>query len=100
MHKDTQEALKRLEAELLAEETRKLELTDDMDAFLEGLLDEPTDSLAETGPIVYRNFANGYGEPEPQNEPKREDVSIQLFTAAGLLVAIAAVLIYWAVRFL
>jgi hypothetical protein len=100
MHKDTQEALKRLEAELLAEETRKLELTDDMDAFLEGLLDEPTDSLAETGPIVYRNFANGYGEPEPEKKPQREDVSIQLFTAAGLLVAIAAVLIYWAVRFL
>ena len=39
-------------------------------------------------------------EPEPEKEPRREDVSIQLFTAAGLLVAIAAVLIYWAVRFL
>jgi hypothetical protein len=100
MHKDTQEALKRLEAELLAEETRKLELTDDMDAFLEGLLDEPTDSLAETGPIVYRNFANGYGEPEPESQPKPENVNIQLYTATGLLAAIALVLIYWVVRFL
>ncbi len=100
MHKDTQEELKRLEAALLAEETQKLELTDNLDDFLEGLLDEPTDSLAETGPIVYRNFANGYGEPEPESQPKPENVNIQLYTATGLLAAIALVLIYWVVRFL
>ena len=35
MHKDTQEELKRLEAALLAEETQKLELTDNLDDFLE-----------------------------------------------------------------
>jgi hypothetical protein len=100
MHKDTQEELKRLEAALLAEETQKLELSDNLDDFLEGLLDEPTDSLAETGPIVYRNFANGYGEPEPESQPKPENVNIQLYTATGLLAAIALVLIYWVVRFL
>lgn len=102
MHKDTQEELKRLEDALLAEETQRFELAEDLDDFLEGLLDEHTDSLAQTGPVVYRNFANGYGEPdpEPQPEPTRENLNIQMFIAAGLMAAIAGVLIYWVVRFL
>jgi hypothetical protein len=102
MAKDTQEELKRLEAELLAQETQKLALCDDLDEFLEGLLDEHTDSLAQTGPIEYRNFANGYGEPEPEEEPEpaADNLNIQLCIATGLILAIVAVLIYWVVRFL
>ena len=102
MAKDTQEELKRLEAELLAQETRKLELSEDLDEFLEGLLDEHTDSLAQTGHIEYRNFANAYGysQPEPEPEPEPENLQTQLFIATGLLLGIVAVLIYWVVRFL
>jgi hypothetical protein len=108
MHKDTQEELKRLEDALLADEN---DPTRDMDAFLEGLLDEPSDSLAQTQSVPYRNFANGYGkdvpeefdeddEDEPAPTPESRKLDRLKFTAAGLLAAIAAVLIYWVVRFL
>ena len=101
MHKDTREELARLEAALLADETQKLEKAEDLDDFLEGLLDEPTDSLAQAGPMVYNNFANGYGkEKKTESEPKAENLSVLMFTAAGLLLGIGAVIIYWVVRFL
>jgi hypothetical protein len=105
MHKDTQEELKRLEAELLAEE--EVDPTQDLDAFLEGLLDEHTDSLAKTGSMTYRNYANGYGDEENDEEDEVEELTGDTrklnrlkFIAAGLLGGIAAVLIYWVVRFL
>lgn len=103
MHKDTREELARLEAALLAEESEKLEKSENLEDFLEGLLDEPTDSLQQAGPMVYHNFANGYGkeeEPEPEAEPKADNLSVLMFTAAGLLLGIGAVIIYWVVRFL
>lgn len=107
MPKDTQQELQRLEKALLAEEKKKLEQASDLDEFLEGLLDEHTDSLAKTGSMVYHNYANGYGrntqpepEPEPKPEPRRENLNAQMFTVAGLLVGIGAVILYWVVRFL
>ena len=106
MHKDTQEELKRLEAALLAEETEKLEQAENLEDFLDGLLDEPTDSLAQTGSVVYNNFANGYGQDEEddyedEEEPRKsESLTGLMFTAAGLLVGIAVMIIYWVVRFL
>lgn len=101
MHKDTREELARLEAALLAEEAEKLENAENLEDFLDGLLDEPTDSLQQAGPMVYHNFANGYGKTEePTPEPKADNLNALMFTAAGLLLGIAAVIIYWVVRFL
>lgn len=102
MNEDTRQELERLESALLAAETEKEEQGESVEDFLDGLLDDPTDSLAQTGPMVYQNFANGYGqnrieEDEPQ---KPENLTGLMFTAAGLLVAIGAVIIYWVVRFL
>ena len=106
MNNDAREELERLESALLAEDTEKLEQGEDLEDFLDGLLDDPTDSLAQTGSMVYNNFANGYGqnrieEAEEEEEPcKSENLTGLMFTAAGLLVGIGAVLIYWVVRFL
>ena len=104
MDKDTRQELERLESALLAEDTEKLEQGKELEDFLDGLLDDPADSLAQTGPMVYQNFANGYGQnriEETEEEPVRsENLTGLMFTAAGLLVGIGAVLIYWVVRFL
>jgi hypothetical protein len=106
MNNDTREELERLEAALLAEETEKLEQAENLEDFLDGLLDEPTDSLAQTGSVVYNNFANGYGQDEAddyedEEEPRKsESLTGLMFTAAGLLVGIGAMIIYWVVRFL
>lgn len=105
MNKDTREELERLESALLAEEAEKLEQAESLEDFLDGLLDEPTDSLAQTGPIVYNNFANGYGQQDQSEEeepeaPQKDNLTGLMFTAAGLLVGIGAVIIYWVVRFL
>ena len=109
MNKDTREELERLESALLAEETEKLEQAESLDEFLDGLLDEPTDSLAKTSSVAYNNFANGYGQQDEDEDleddgdaqpEKPENLTGLMFTAAGLLVGIAAVIIYWVVRFL
>ena len=58
MFRDTDEALKRLERQLLEEapEAQEQELLDEdtLDALLE-------DGAQEGGPAVYQNFSNGYG---------------------------------------
>lgn len=100
MNKDTRKALERLEAALLQEETEKPELAEDPDDFLYGLLDDPADSLASTGPVTYNNFANGYGQQEDEPTKKSDSLNGLLFTAAALLVGIGAMLVYWVVRFL
>lgn len=100
MNKDTRKALERLEAALLQEETEKPELAEDPDDFLYGLLDDPADSLASTGPVIYNNFANGYGQQEDEPTKKSDSLNGLLFTAAALLVGIGAMLVYWVVRFL
>ena len=109
MNKDTREELERLESALLAEETAKLEQAENLEDFLDGLLDEPTDSLAQTGSMVYNNFANGYGQDEeedyddceePEKPQKSDNLTGLMFTAAGLLLGIGAVIVYWVVRFL
>jgi hypothetical protein len=56
--------------------------------------------------VVYNNFANGYGQDEEddyedEEEPRKsESLTGLMFTAAGLLVGIGAMIIYWVVRFL
>ena len=59
MHKDTQEALERLERELLAEEQPE-PTEDDLDLLIDDILfdDEEDTPLEET--MIYRNSANQY----------------------------------------
>ncbi len=71
MHKDTKEALERLEAQLLEEE--RPQLTDEeLDLLLEDFLEED-DSIGEA-PGGYRNFANGY------QAYNADDVDVELNT--------------------
>ncbi len=56
MHKDTKEALERLEAELLQGAPELSE--EELDALLESYLEEDTGVYAD--PPGYQNFANGY----------------------------------------
>lgn len=76
MFKDTDEALARLEAELLKEEeTKKLPLVADAaeeEDWVEALPDDEeddlppeylyTDTRAADGPVIYQNFSNNYGK--------------------------------------
>lgn len=57
MHKDTKEALARLEEALLVEETPELD-DEDLDVLLEEFLEE--DEEFTDHPAGYQNFANGY----------------------------------------
>ena len=74
MFKDTDEALARLEAELLREEEIE-EIAEEEDyLYNEVLEDEPeeepdlppeflyTDTRAADGPVIYQNFSNNYGK--------------------------------------
>ena len=74
MFKDTDEALARLEAELLREEEIE-EVTEEEDYLYDEVLeDEPeekpdlppeflyTDTRAADGPVIYQNFSNNYGK--------------------------------------
>lgn len=74
MFKDTDEALARLEAELLREEEIE-EVTEEEDYLCEEVFeDEPeeepdfppeflyTDTRAADGPVIYQNFSNNYGK--------------------------------------
>lgn len=58
MHKDTKEALARLEEALLAEDTPELD-DEDLDVLLEEFLEEDDREFADH-PSAYQNFANGY----------------------------------------
>lgn len=58
MHKDTKEALARLEEALLEDETPELD-DEDLDALLEEFLDEDDHDFGDH-PQAYQNFANGY----------------------------------------
>ena len=58
MHKDTKEALTRLEEALLAEEVLDMN-DDDLDTLLEEFLEEDDGKFADH-PAAYQNFANGY----------------------------------------
>ncbi len=120
MAKDTQKELERLEAELLAQETAVLPTVEDPeDARLDALLEE---FLREEDPPAprYQNFSNNYGKAAPVKvyntdrvdleleeyadavcrEQPRERIWDLLLLAFVLLGGIAAVVIYWLLRFL
>lgn len=74
MFKDTDEALARLEAELLREEETEEVIEEEDYLYDEVLEDEPeeepdlppeflyTDTRAADGPVIYQNFSNNYGK--------------------------------------
>ena len=108
MHKDTKEALARLEEALLEDENPALN-DEDLDALLEQFLDEDDQEFADH-PRGYQIFANGYTayntddtdedlevysdevleEPEPMALPVRIVLAAALAGAALSLVYIAA----------
>ena len=122
MHKDTKEALQRLEAELLGdEELNHLPDDDELDALLEEFLREPDEEEApRQSRTVYQNYSNGYGTgrigyqayntdvtdedldeySDDVYEPQKESLTGLLITAALLLLGIAGVLLWWGIRFL
>ena len=118
MHKDTQEALERLEKELLAQEENTVHTPTDeeLDALLEEFLNEEEPAPEEP---KYRNYSNGYGRAQAVTayntdntdakldeysdevyEAPREKLTGLLVTAAVELLGIVAVLAYWAIKFL
>lgn len=101
MHKDTKEALERLEQELLAEEKPQLS-DDDLDLLIEGILfDEEPEEIPDTVRAYNADPADldldGYSD-EVYEDPK--EGSGELWFAAVMLVLIAGTMIYWAVSLL
>jgi hypothetical protein len=112
MFKDTDDALRRIESQLLAEEEESIA---EPEEYLEDealLLDDP-DDFGEA-PAQYENFSNRYGRVRAFNS---DDADLELeeysdrvqrgkgggllklmLTAAVLLVAIAALLAWWVIR--
>jgi len=101
MHKDTKEALERLERELLAGEKRNLS-DDDLDLLIEDVLfdDEP---MEEPVPVRAYNTdrvdvdLDGYSD-EVYEEPK--EGSGELIFSVVMLALIAGVMVFWAVSML
>ena len=101
MHKDTKEALERLERELLAGEKRNLS-DDDLDLLIEGVLfDEEPEEIPATIQAYNTDRVDvdldGYSD-EVYEEPK-EGIGELVFSAV-MLVLITGVMIFWAVSML
>jgi hypothetical protein len=108
---DTNEELKRIEDELLAEEPQDIDKL--MKEFLEEpepAFDDPDKTEIPDEPVVYCNYSNDYGKDQKPEEDaeaalakKKKDDNIiitLLAVAAGLSVGIIGVLIYWLVKYL
>lgn len=101
MHKDTREALERLERELLAEEKKQLS-DEDLDLLIEGIL---FDEEPEEIPATIRAYnsdrvdvdLDGYSD-EVYEEPKES--SGELWFSIVMLALTAGVMVFWAVSLL
>ncbi|MBQ6997438.1 MAG: hypothetical protein IJO72_03360 [Oscillospiraceae bacterium] len=107
---DTNEELKRIEDELLAEEPQ------DIDKLIKEFLEEPEPAFDDPDkteisdePVVYCNYSNDYGKEQKKEDEdaalakKKKDDNIiitLLAVAAGLSVGIIGVLVYWLVKYL
>ncbi len=107
---DTNEELKRIEDELLAEEPR------DIDKLMKEFLEEPEPAFEDPDkteisdePVVYCNYSNDYGKDQKKEDEeavrakkKKDDNTIitLLAVAAVLSVGIIGVLVYWLVKYL
>lgn len=117
MARDTQEELRRLSEELLAEEEPREPLLEEPESWEEWLdfdeadVEEPEADMDATR--IYRNFSNNYGRADAADytDYGEEDLEEEVQEASprgyrGLLVTLALltagillVLIYWMVRF-
>ena len=102
MHKDTREALSRLEEELLADETPEMD-DEELDALLEEFMDDDDPSFGDL-PAGYQNFANGYQVYNTDHvdvdlnvysdavldEPEKLPLGLRILTVAALLGALAS----------
>ncbi len=106
---DTNDELKRIEDELLAEEPQDIDKL--MKEFLEEpepAFDDPDKTEISGEPVAYCNYSNDYGKDKKQDEDaaqakkKKDDNTIitLLAVAAGLSVGIIGVLVYWLVKYL
>ena len=101
MHKDTKEALERLEQELLAGEKRNLS-DDDLDLLIGDILfDEEPEEIPATARVYNTDRTDvdldGYSD-EVYEEPK-EGIGELVFSAV-MLALTAGVMIFWAVSML
>lgn len=101
MHKDTKEALERLEKELLAGEKRRID-DDDLDLLIESILfDEEPEEIPATVRAYNTDRVNvdldGYSD-EFYEEPK-EPYGELIFSVITLAL-IAGVMVFWAVSML
>ncbi len=101
MHKDTKEALERLERELLAGEKRRL-TDDDLDLLIEDVLfDDEPEAIPETVRTYNTDRVDvdldGYSD-EVYEEPK-EGMGELIFSAV-MLALTAGVMVFWAVSML
>ena len=113
MFKDTQKELKRLEAELLAQEPQQ-DKTDE-EALLEDILEEygSHNQTPEQPPLEYtqvyqsaRVYNNDSVEQDPEElseelleEPKEKGVLALAITAGVLTVAILCTIVWWIARY-
>ena len=101
MHKDTKEALERLEKELLDGEKRRIS-DDDLDLLIEGILfDEEPEEIPETVRAYNADRVDvdldGYSD-EVYEEPKEHYG--ELILSVITLALIAGVMVFWAVSML
>ena len=101
MHKDTREALERLERELLAGEKRQID-DDDLDLLIEGILfDEEPEEIPATVRVYNTDRVDvdldGYSA-EVYEEPK-ESYGELIFSVLTLAL-MAGVMVFWAVSML
>ena len=101
MHKDTREALERLEQELLAGEKRRLD-DDDLDLLIEDILFDDEPEVIHTSVRSYNTDRvdvdlDGYSDEvyEAPKEPYGE-----LIVSVITLALIAGVMVFWAVSML
>lgn len=127
MFDDAKEELERLEAELLMEEEKPEESSEEdrLDALLEEFLDEPQETDRDDGNIVYHNYSNQYGNTlrnyangyrayntdtadrnldeysdEVDAPEKEKGLGGLIAIALALMLGILGVLAWWLVHFL
>lgn len=103
MKNDRDDALERLQKELLAAEPEEDILEEDM-VFSEPAFEDP-DAIADPEePDIYRNFSNDYGrnmqeQKQPMTRGDKLDMGLMIAISA-LSLGIVGVLAYWLIRFL
>lgn len=103
MKKDTNDALERLQKELLAAEPEENILEETM-VLTEPAFEDPDAIGDPEEPEIYRNFSNDYGrnlkeEKKPMTRGDKVDVGLMIAISA-LSLGIVGVLAYWLIKFL